>query len=376
MNDSLNAIQIDILKKFYSRHPKKILLKKNERAKIWQNFVDKRDYDTSLNLETLVPSLKQEIDDAKNSGKNIQPAIFSECVYAQSIAEVFDLDNFETESNILRELNFEKFENSKFVDLTVRYSYSNDSKTSILIQAGGNNGVDSALIDKIKGTVAMIEFKEPYARTSEPDLPKYGEDGNLNITPEFKKEYPQFNFMLEEKINENLNIFENLGNNIHSFSAESIEYAVSENYTGEKFADLICTEDINGYLVMIPSTHVGLWATLEGELRPTGRNSYRVWTPVRLESVLESLGATIENEMVEIDIDKVKPANKRGSRELSRYKIDPMFFVRAKNVVKSNGKIRFALNSIMQNNPSITAKMNFKGLRFQKVKNFYQEMYM
>ena len=114
MNESLSAIQIDILKKFYSRHPKKILLKKSERAKIWQNFVDNRDYDTSLNLETLVPSLKQEIDDAKNSGKNIQPAIFSECVYAQSIAEVFELDNFETESKILRELNFEKFENRGF----------------------------------------------------------------------------------------------------------------------------------------------------------------------------------------------------------------------------------------------------------------------
>jgi hypothetical protein len=48
------------------------------------------------------------------------------------------------------------------------------------------------------------------------------------------------------------------------------EKAVSENYIGSKKADVICTEDKFGNLVMLPSNEVGQWAELEGEIRPSG----------------------------------------------------------------------------------------------------------
>ncbi len=48
--------------------------------------------------------------------------------------------------------------------------------------------------------------------------------------------------MLDEQ--KGLNLFENIGNNIHNFSQETIKIAVSNNYKEiKKYADVICTED-------------------------------------------------------------------------------------------------------------------------------------
>ena len=69
----------------------------------------------------------------------------------------------------------------------------------MLIQAGGCGGIDSALITVMDLNVYTIEFKEPGAKTSEPDLPKYGEDGKIVITDDFISRYPQFEAMLREQ---------------------------------------------------------------------------------------------------------------------------------------------------------------------------------
>jgi hypothetical protein len=219
-----------------------------------------------------------------------------------------------------------------------------------------------------------IEMKEPYARTSEPDLPKYAENGYIVSSSKFEKTYPQFKSMLEEQIEKKLNVFEQVGHNISEFSSSSIETAVTENYSGKKFADVICTEDENGILVMIPSNHVAMWSKLEGEIRPSGRNSYKVWTPLRLMELLEKLDAIIENDIVRMPLENLKKANARGGKNLSRYKISPFFFVRHNTVEVSGQMAIFPLIEIKQLNPSITAKMNFKGLNASNVQAFYDEM--
>ncbi len=84
--------------------------------------------------------------------------------------------------------------------------------------------------------------------------------------------------MLEEHLGQGLNAFDHLGSNVSHFSPLNIDKAVSENYSGEKFADFICTEDKSGFLVMLRSKDISRWATLEGEIRPSGRNHAEVWT--------------------------------------------------------------------------------------------------
>ena len=221
----------------------------------------------------------------------------------------------------------------------------------------------------------MNEFKEPYAKTSEPDLPKYREDGLLLTDPEFDRQYPQFKDMLNEKIGENLNLLKHMGQNVNSFSPLSIAVAVSENYAGQKFADVICTEDKNGFLVMLPSNQVGLWAELEGEIRPSGRNAYKVWTTRDLEKTLKNLDAQTENELVKVNKNKLVTANARGSKSISRVKISPHYFVRIADVEFKGDIAQFKLASIRQLNPSIAAKMNFKNLDVAMVREFYESQF-
>jgi hypothetical protein len=179
--------------------------------------------------------------------------------------------------------------------------------------------------------------------------------------------------MLEEQIKKKLNIFEHLGNNLSDFSPESIEYAVTKNYSGEKFADFICTEDSSGYLVLIPSSHVAIWAKLEGELRPTGRNSYPVWTPKKLINVIKEKGGQIHNDTVTMPLSSFKQSKARGGEKISRFKISPLFFVRFKDVEVDEDSVNFNIKAVKQNIPDITAKINFKRLEVSNVKRFYAD---
>jgi hypothetical protein len=284
------------MRDFYRTPDIAIIVNKVERRRIWDDFVKNRDIREISHLENQVPALYSEMEKALNQERNIQPAVFSECAYAQGLADKFHLpvfknhpDNFRIAVNggtdILHGLR----------DLAVRYSYSSQSNGKTLYQAGGAGGVDCALQTKDAIQPIMIEMKEPYARTSEPDLPKYAEDGFIVSSKPFEENYPQFKSMLEEQLTKKLNVFEHIGNNISEFSSSSIEKAVTENFSGEKFADVICTEDEKGMLVMLPANHVAMWSKLEGEIRPSGRNSYKVWTPRRLIETLSRLDAVIEN---------------------------------------------------------------------------------
>lgn len=371
MDSTLSHLQKLVMSDFYRAKDVKIPFNKKERDSLWDAFISDRS--VGSRIDDRVPALKMEIEKAVQSGKNIQSAIFSECVYAQGLANKFGLT--EITAHIEKEHSFDNiefFQRTQVTGLTVRYSYKNRSNSCTLIQAGGNTGVDSALILPEKEAAIMIEFKEPYAKTSEPDLPKYREDGFLLTNPKFDRQYPQFKDMLNEKIGEDLNLLEHMGQNVNSFSPLSIAVAVSENYTGQKFADVICTEDKNGFLVMLPSNQVGLWAELEGEIRPSGRNAYKVWTPRDLEKTLKNLDAQTDSELVKVNKNKLVTANARGSKSISRVKISPHYFVRIADVEFKGDIAQFKLASIRQLNPSIAAKMNFKNLDVAMVREFYE----
>ena len=368
----LNTAQKKIMHEFYSKPNTRISLTKSERKKIWDRFVLNRSIKDISHLETTIPALYSEMAKAIEHERNIQPAVFSECVYAQSLAQKLSLSHFQNCSENSRLKLQPGLKNSeKLNELTIRYAYSNEKGDETLYQAGGASSVDCALHSETKEELIWIEMKEPYARTSEPDLPKYGEDGFLVSSETFEKNYPQFKSMLEEQLEKRLNVFEHIGNNISEFSESSISKAVRENYAGEKLAHVICTEDEDGMLVMLPSNDVARWSKLEGEIRPSGRNSYKVWTPRKLTETLRKMDGVIENELVHVPLDNLKTSKARGSRNVSRYKINPLFFIRHANVKISNKTATFLLSDVKQLNPSITAKMKFTGLDVAKVKEYY-----
>lgn len=371
---TLTDMQQKLMRYFYQTPELRISLNKAERKHIWDDFVKNRDITNISHLEKEIPALYFEMEKALNQDQNIQPAVFSECVYAQALAKKFNLSKFEHYlENVKIDLAGKEENLGKAPKLTVRYSYSSPSGKEVLYQAGGAGAVDCAFKTEFDEGLAMIELKEPYARTSEPDLPKYGENGLIVSSPEFNEAYPQFREMLNEQVMQGLNVFEHIGNNVSNFSTQSLEKAVTENYSGKKYAHVICTEDRHGRLVMLPSNHVALWAKLEGEIRPSGRNSYKVWTPDHLQKILLNLGAKHNNGLVTLPVSALKTSKARGNNNISRYKIDPFFFIRKNEVKISGDYAEFPTVAIRQLNPSITAKMKFEKLDIMEIQKFYSE---
>lgn len=366
----LTRLQKDIMGEFYQISPTKVIFNKTERGKLWRNATQRNmciDFD---DLKEKCPALEHQIRKSYETGRNIQSAVFSECVYAQTFANMFKLNLFVNCSENQTFIPESVRHLLKSYNLFPRYVYSTEDKKRMLIQAGGCNGIDSALITIMDLVIYTIEFKEPGAKTSEPDLPKYKEDGNLLITDDFIDRYPQFNEMLKEQ--QGLNFFNVMGSNINNFSKESINIAVSNNYT-KKYADVVCTEDKDGYLVMLPINQVSLWAKIEGEIRPAGRNHYNVWTPNALRKFILEKGGSVQGDTVRINKNALLARKERGGAgKISGYKINPLFFIYTKFCQYKQNDIEFDINNVQQLNPTIAGKMFFSKLSYFNVKAYYK----
>ena len=373
----LTKQQAEIMVEFYSKKASKVLYTKSKRNKIWNIATKREEIPESLELDKLCPALLYEIEQSYETGSNIQSAVFSECVYAQTLANMFDLTDFKNCRKSQSHLSEDILLLLSSYSLVPRYSYSNLDGSRTLIQAGGHNGIDSALITVMDLSVYTIEFKEPGAKTSEPDLPKYAEDGMIVNDNIFNNKYPQFIPMLEEQTD--VNFFKSMGSNINDFTYESINHAITENYSSSnKFAHVCCTEDKNGMLVMMPINQIHLWAKVQGEIRPAGRNSYDVWTPYTLKGFIEDLGGKItfdkkiNKEIVTVPKDKLGVRRQRGgNRKVSGYKINPLFFVRIGDVTDANKNVMFRFDAVKQLKPTISAKVFFKELLHNEVKDYY-----
>lgn len=358
------------MQEFYTIMPTKVVFDKSSRKQLW-NIATKRDsIPNSYNLKELCPALEHQIVKSYEQGNNIQSAVFSECVYAQTLANMFGLKQF------VICMERPDFLPNKITDLlksyflTPRYVYSNFDQSRMLVQAGGCGGIDSALFTVIDLNVYTIEFKEPGAKTSEPDLPKYLEDGKLLTNLDFQERYPQFTEMLSQHLG--VSMFDIMGNNIHSFTPESVNIAISENYV-KKFADVCCTEDKNGFLVMIPCNQISVWADIEGEIRPAGRNHYKIWTPNTFKRFIIEKKGTISGDIVKISKSALIERRERGgNRTISGYKITPLFFVYKNDCVETEGVLSFNINSARQLNPTIAGKMFFNSLSYLSVKKYYE----
>lgn len=363
--------QKEIMEEFYRIKPTRVIFDKVKRNEMWKKATARSsDFDFD-SLKMACPALEHQIRRSYESGNNIQAAVFSECVYAQTFANMMGLTHFvncyETKGFIPDSV--ERLMSS--FHMVPRYVYSTHDKRRMLIQAGGCDGIDSALITVIGLKIYTIEFKEPGAKTSEPDLPKYKEDGVLVVTEKWLESNPQFDAMLKEQ--EGLNFFDVMGSNINNFSKESIDIAVSGNYTGKKkFATVICTEDIEGFLVMLPTNQISVWADIEGEIRPAGRNHYKVWTPLALRKFLFIKGASINGNTVNVPKCNLEERKERGgNKRLSGYKVTPLFFVYLEDCIESNGMLVFDITKMQQLNPTIAGKMFFRKLKYSDVKEYY-----
>ena len=369
----LTKAQKEIMTEFYKVENTKVIFSKKQRDKIWNDFKSNRVIPEE-NLEKKCPALLAELVKAINNENLIQSAVFSECVYAQTLANMLNLGSFyifEQKQDCLDKSTVNLISS---YNLMPRYVYKSSDGRRALVQAGGPSGIDSALIRVEDNHVITIEFKEPKAKTSEPDLLAYGEDGLFVSSNDYENSNSQFKKMIDEQIKKKLNFWSVMSHNVNDFDAENVQVAITNNYASKKFADVICVEDKKSFLTMIPANQVVIWADIKGEIRPAGRNKYQVWTPKKLMSFIKDLVGQLSGTEVSLPLDKFyKTAKKRGGTDaVNRYKINPLFFVYAKDVKIDKNIAKFQIEKIFQLKPTISAHMYFDKLDINLVRAEYK----
>ena len=90
----LTKLQKEIMQEFYSIVPTKVILDKAERKKLWNSATKRSDEFDLEDLKERYPALEHQIRKSYEQGNNIQSAVFSECVYAQTFANMLNLNLF------------------------------------------------------------------------------------------------------------------------------------------------------------------------------------------------------------------------------------------------------------------------------------------
>lgn len=370
-NSGSNASQNSTTSKlaeFYALPATKVVYDKRARKSLWKRTKSKELVNIS-EIRTICPALAHQIDKSYKSGQNIQAAVFSECAYAQTYANMLGLTEFIVCGHNSAALPGEvkRLLSERF--MTPRYAYTNALRNKFLVQAGGCKSIDCALIDMAPLSIYTLEFKEPLAKTSEPDLPKYGEDGKLSNVADFLKKYPHFEAMLNEHID--MNFFDLIGKNEHAFSTQSINIAVSQNYL-RKYADFICTEDKFGMFTIMPASDIAIWAEISGEIRSAGRNSLQVWSKTMCNACIAQLDGEICGSIVRVPLNKLYFRKERGGDDkISAYKLNPVLFVRVENCTVSDGFITFCYDDVRQLKPTIAGKIDFSNIEYSKMRSHY-----
>ena len=139
-----------------------LLFNKKERKSLWDKSTQRLFKEINFDeLRKKCPAFAHVIQQSIDSGNNIQSAIFSECVYAQTLADMFNLNSFivyniGSNDNFLPKNVRELLKSYHLDHMIPRYIYYNENKSKMLIQAGGCNGIDSALI--IDSNIYIIEL--------------------------------------------------------------------------------------------------------------------------------------------------------------------------------------------------------------------------
>jgi hypothetical protein len=344
-------------------------LSAGERKEIWEKSKkDKLDAfefarkNYSAN-KALVEELRKAITSKTKTGKakNLQAGVITECCYALGIAKAFQLGQFSLAAATGVVLPQQLMGIVKDQGFSVRYIFHNANRSMFLLQGGGPHAVDAILFNTARGEFVTIEFKEPSAKVSEADLPKYGEDGNFRSDSGFEKKHHGYLHMLRDVVSKGLNIrnLKNHNTKPADFQHESVTKAI---VAALGRADLVCTNDKDGFVVLVPITDLLNLVRVEGEIRSAGRNSYAVWTPKFFAEVLADESGSIVGSEVNLPVTDKSWGKGRGTDESTRFRIGSLFWAPIAKVRIESARARIKLADVKQKRPTIAAKIFFEEL--------------
>jgi hypothetical protein len=368
-------IALRILRRVYDQGSKPVSIPKKVRDLIFKHFRDSMKLrEVTKGLTTIEP-VQSAINTALVTGKNLQSAILSECVYTFDIASMLGLSVYVECDGDFKSLPNALASQLRARKMIPRFAYVNGARTEFLVQAGGPNAVDACYYSVETSELLWIEYKEPEAKFGEADL-LYDDSGLLIKSTVFLRKHSHFVPMLDEAMMNDFNIFDYsaMEKNYNIFSKKTVSDAIV-NYFREPINTIVFTEDQDSNLIAFLANDAPRFASkIQGEIRSAGRNPKRIFTLNHFKETFGKLGGTVSpSGECRIPNSKLDFRFSRGGVKgtITGIKISSLYFVRLSDLSPSDGEYLFNLKNVYQLKSSIASKGYYKDLRFDDVKDFY-----
>ncbi|MBD5438993.1 MAG: hypothetical protein HDR37_10625 [Treponema sp.] len=291
----------------------------------------------------------------------LQPSVLTECFIAQTLANSWRLDKFE-------DLDAKGFLPSKISNTlfgiknkrdgaSFRYIYFNDKADCVLVQCGDSSTIDAVFIKEKIGI--RIEFKEELAKINEVDIPSYDDGGKLLVGNDFKSKYPYYAPFVEI-FNNKTNIFKMMGHNfkLADYLDEENSKRIIENIVDAKFIDAYILLKGNSLIPVLGKNLHSCVGFSGSEIRTAGKNSKKLWSIDFAKNEIARLGGKIVDGKVFLPLSEKMYVTGRGMDIVTRYKINPLIFVRIEHTEVANGIISFDFEKIEQLKPTISLHLS------------------
>lgn len=322
-----------------------------------------------------VKGVKAEIERQFNNKRLLQSGTLCECVLAQTIANMYNLNCFvdvfhtyirELPANIIYRL---RADDNKIL---CRYIYYNkDDLNTFLIQYGNPTKYDADLY--INNKIVKLEFKDRIARAGEKET-EYNEEGKLTYTEKFARENPDY-IPLINKFNSEKNMID-LGQN-YKIKDEETKKALLKAYFNNLGFEVLVSLDDNNQLIAITDDCIELpeekkMISLEGsEIRRAGKNAYSVFTPLLLHKSITNIGGTIADDIASIPMSKME--DRTNNEKTTGKKINHLLFVPIDKIKEKYDNYVFSISDVRQLKPTLCAHMQIIAPR-KKLIEYYEEI--
>ena len=370
--DEESIKRINVFFKEYQEEEKKIddLL-----SRLGENFQD------ITKLQSGVMEIKKQYE--RNMA--LQPGVLSECNYVETLARLFKLNKCLDLNNVT--FNQVPIEAAKYLIPSAetisggRYLYYNTKKDIFLFQYGNPETGDAIMV--IDGDKIKLEFKERTAKTGEYDITGlYGEDGKLIISDDFANKNPEYVPFIEQ-FNEETNVIEQIGHNFNTFDEKTKIASIQEYFIKNEIDVLISSTKENELIALTPDSitleledGTSIVSTQNSEIRTSGRNYTKIFTPELFHQTLQKIGAKeIDNETVLVNINTpfVEMVTGRGLNQITRIKFNKIFFIKIENITwQDENNIIFKIDDVCQLKPTVSMHLTILASKNQ-LKNIFDD---
>ncbi len=315
----------------------------------------------------------------------LQPGVLSECNYVETLARLFKLNKCLDLNNVT--FNQVPIEAAKYLIPSAetisggRYLYYNTKKDIFLFQYGNPETGDAIMV--IDGDKIKLEFKERTAKTGEYDITGlYGEDGKLIISDDFANKNPEYVPFIEQ-FNEETNVIEQIGHNFNTFDEKTKIASIQEYFIKNEIDVLISSTKENELIALTPDSitleledGTSIISTQNSEIRTSGRNYTKIFTPELFHQTLQKIGAKeIDNETVLVNINTpfVEMVTGRGLNQITRIKFNKIFFIKIENITwQDENNIIFKIDDVCQLKPTVSMHLTILASKNQ-LKNIFDD---